>query len=326
MVKDGKTVRHVFILNPKAGKKQTALNLVPQIEAFFKRYPMEYTVHITTAKGEATAFVKEQAALGDPVRFYACGGDGTMQEVASGMAGAPQAELACIPCGSANDFIRLFPHKQRFYELSSQIMGTAVPMDAIRCNGSLSLNLCSMGMDAEVATRMSKYKHLPFVSGPMAYQLAVARTFLGKLGQPLRVVMETTDGIVERRDRYLFALAANGQYYGGGYHGSPQSVPDDGLLDFVLVRKLSHFNVLRFLGTYKRGEHLSLPCCETFRGTAMKVYADTPASVNADGECFRDTSVEFSLLPQAISFVMPAENTEELLKNYEMSGKCAVTP
>lgn len=313
-------MRHVFILNPAAGKKKSALSLLPELKAFFEKYDLEHVIHVTSAPGEATELALRETEAGDAVRLYACGGDGTLLEVATGMADAPNAELACVPCGSANDFIRFMPNADRFRNIAALVAGTARKLDAIRCNDKLSLNLCCMGLDANVGARMVKYKHLPCVSGPMAYNLALVDTFFRPLGQRLRVVMDTVQGKVERVGDFMFALAANGQYYGGGYHGSPLSQPDDGLLDFILVKKISHLRVLQILGKYKRGEHLGLDCCESFRGTSMEVYADEPAVVNADGECVETTQVRFEIIPAAISFVFPSEDPEEMLKNYEMSG------
>lgn len=319
-------MRHIFILNPAAGKHQDALALRPQIEAFFRDHPMDYTVYETSAPNEATAITRRECQKGDAVRFYACGGDGTLSEVAIGMADAPHAELACVPCGSANDLLRFMPNKERFWDITAQILGTARKVDAISCNGMLSMNICSLGVDADVAARMVRYKHLPLVSGPMAYNLALVDTFLRPLGQRLRIVMQTENGTVEREGDYMFALAANGQYYGGGYHGSPRSQIDDGLLDFILVEKVSHLKMLTILGKYKRGEHLDLACCESFRGTAMDVYADTPAVTTVDGECFEDTHVRFEILPASISFVFPCENTDEMLKKCKNTAICQDTP
>ncbi len=315
-------MRHVFILNPAAGKHQSALTIVPEIEAFFKRYPMQYAIHTTTAPGEATEMARTEAAKGDAVRVYACGGDGTLLEVASGVVGLDNAELACIPCGSGNDFVRLWPEETRFRDIALQVMGTAQKLDAIRCNGKLSLNLCSMGLDANIADRMAQYKHLPLVSGSMAYNLALVKEFCRPIGQKMKIVMDTVGGKVEREGEYLFALAANGQYYGGGYHGAPLSQPDDGVLDFILIKKISHLRVLTILGKYKRGEHMDLDCCESFRGTSMTVSAEKPLVYNTDGECDHATQVEFSVLPSAISFVVPAASPDELLKNYEISENC----
>ncbi len=312
-------MKHVFILNPVAGKNQSSLQLKPLISSFFEAHrTLEHEIHITTHAGDATEYAKKVTAEGE-TRVYACGGDGTVLEVLNGIAGAPHAELACVPCGSGNDFIRSFPRKERFHDLKALITGQAQHMDLIRCDGRYSLNMCSMGMDANVADRMVQYKRLPLVNGPMAYNLAIVRTFFGRLSQKLRVVMETERGRVERVGNYLFALAANGQYYGGGYHGSPRSTPNDGLLDFVLIKDISHLKVLAFLGKYKNGQHLDLSCCESFRGTKMQVTAEEPAVVTADGECFRTDNVTFEIVPQAVSFVVPTAEAGELLKNREIS-------
>ncbi len=312
-------MRHIFILNPAAGKQQSALALQPQIEAFFAEYHEEYRVYITERPDHATEIVQKELESGEPTRFYACGGDGTVLEVVQGLAGVAHAELACLPRGSGNDFLRIFPERDLFDDLKAVILGEAKPVDGILCNGKWALNVCSMGMDADVANRMVRYKHLPLVSGPMAYNLALVQTFLSPLGQELRIVMETENGTVEREGKYMFALAANGQYYGGGYHGSPLSEPDDGLLDFVLVSKISHLKILSVLNLYKTGQHLNLSFCEHFRGTKMQVQAKTPACVTKDGECFTSTVVSFEVVPNAIRFVYPTDKAEELLRNYKNS-------
>ena len=314
-------MRHVFILNPAAGKNKKALDLIPRIEQVCQNHNLDFTVYTTTHPRHATELSQYEAQKGDAVRLYACGGDGTLLEVASGIGDAANAELVCVPCGSANDFIRFFPDSERFSNLEALVLGTARRIDAILCNGKLSLNVCSIGMDADVANRQKRYKHLPFVSGPMAYNLAVAQTFFSPFGKYLHVIMETENGKVERVGKYLFALAANGQYYGGGYHGSPQSRPDDGMLDFVLVATKNHFNVFPFLKRYKSGNHLGTAGVESFRGTKMTVYAQKPTVCNVDGECFADTQVTFELLPGALSFVFP----NEMLKNCEISEKYQIT-
>lgn len=315
-------MRHVFILNPAAGKNKKALNLMPHITAVCKKHNFDYTILTTAYPHHATELAQQEVQKGNPVRLYACGGDGTLLEVATGIGDAPHAELACVPCGSGNDFVRYFQQQgAHFDDLEALVHGTARQIDAILCNGKLSLNACSIGMDADVANRQKQFKHLPFVSGSMAYNLAIVQTFFSPFGKQLHVVMETENGKVERVGKYLFALAANGQYYGGGYHGSPLSKPDDGLLDFVLVGTKNHLNVFPFLKRYKNGNHLGTAGVEAFRGTKMTVYAQKPTVCNADGECFADTQVTFELLPKALSFVFP----DEMLKNCEISEKYQIT-
>ena len=299
-------MRHVFILNPAAGKHHRALDLVPRIKAYFAAHPADYLLHETTAPGEATAFVRQCCAEGVPTRFYACGGDGTLIETAAGLRGCAHAELTAIPCGSANDYIRSFGDEEAFHDLPRLIGGTVREVDGIRCGDYLALNICAMGMDANVAYKMTRYKHLPLVSGPMAYQLAVLDVFCHRFGRRQRVVMDTPEGEITREGVYLFSLAASGQYYGGGYHAAPTAQPDDGLLDFVLVDCITRPKIPGFLKRYRAGTHLSMPIVQHFRGTRMQVFCDEPTVVTADGECFTDTHIVFELAEKAFRFAVPA--------------------
>lgn len=298
-------MRHVFIVNPAAGKTRKAIALIPAIEAYFEEHGGEYAIRETTAAGNATHIAREECEKGGAVRIYACGGDGTLTETAAGIPACSSAELAVVPCGSANDYIRSFGTEADFFDLPSLIEGTASPVDGIRCGNYLSLNICAMGMDALVAWKMVRYKHWPLVSGPMAYKLAVLDVLCHRIGCKLRVVMDTPDGEVTREGDFLFSLAASGQYYGGGYHAAPLSKPNDGLLDFVLVRKVGKLKILGLLKKYRAGEHLDLPICEHLRGTLMRVFCDKPTPVTADGECFANTEIAFELVKNAFNFVIP---------------------
>ena len=249
--------------------------------------------------------MEEYCAAGEPVRFYACGGDGTLSETLAGMGHCPHAQVTNIPCGSANDFLRMFPHSEAFADLQQVVDGVCVPMDGVLCNGAMAFNICSLGMDADVASRMVKFKRLPLVSGPMAYRLGVAETFFHRFGRDLTVRMYTEQGVVEKKGRFLFALAANGQYYGGGYHGAPLANPCDGLLDFVLVDVISRFKILSFLSRFSAGKHIGTKGCYFVQGTKMEVESVKPAAINNDGECRMSEKVVFEVLAKAVNFVIP---------------------
>lgn len=299
-------MKHVFILNTVAGKHNDAGALVPEIEAFFaanKEYGTPEIV-FTEAPGHATAIACDACADGTPVRLYACGGDGTIAEVLQGMHDRPHAQLACVPCGSGNDYLRLFPDRD-FKSIPALVSGTPHRVDLISCGDAVSLNIACMGMDADVAAKMVKYKRLPLVNGSMAYNLAIADVFFHRIGKDLTITIDSLHGEVKREGRYFFALAASGQYYGGGYHGAPMARPDDGILDFVLVKAMSRLEVLKFLPQYKKGTFLDCPYVEHFRGTAMRVHCDEGAVVALDGECFTGTDMHFALSDHTVSFVLP---------------------
>ena len=299
-------MRHVFILNPAAGKKDRTEELREQIEAYFAAHPDKvYYIRTTDGIGSATRLAAEECAQDGAVRLYACGGDGTLQETANGIPlDRADVELAVIPCGSGNDYVRTFGG-EAFRELADVIEGEAVSVDAIHCGDRISLNIASIGLDAAVGHKMQKYKNWPAVSGSMAYNIAVVDVICHPIGVDMTIEMDTEAGVVCRHGKYLMTLAANGRFYGGGYQGAPTAEMNDGLLEFVLVKKISRFKIPFVLGKYKAGAHEGVECIETIRGTAMRVQAVKPMMCNIDGECFATDTISFRILPDAYRFVLP---------------------
>ena len=316
-------MKHIFILNPVAGKSRMALEFRGKIDAYFARHPeMEYAIRLTDSKGAATRIAQEECAKGEPIRLYACGGDGTLQETANGIpVNCDHIELAVIPCGSGNDYVRTFGGRDRFLDVPDLIEGSAIPVDAIQCGEFLSLNIAAMGMDAAVADKMLKYKHLPGVSGSMAYNLAIVDVFCHPIGESMEIQIDGVDGPIHRSGRYLMTLAANCQYYGGGYRGAPKAVENDGVLDFILVKKIPRVQIPLILGKYKAGDHESLSCLEHLRGYSMHVKADKPAVCTVDGECFTTDSIDFTVIPDAFRLVLPASLYAERIKAGKIRSK-----
>lgn len=306
-------MRHVFLLNPVAGKGQQVLEVEKEIVTYFSAHPeLEYRLIRTDSVGAATRIAQEELAAGDKIRLYACGGDGTLQEMAAGIPfGAANVEITVIPCGSGNDFVRMYGGKEPFLNLDELINGIACPVDAVDCGDRVSLNIASIGMDASVGYKMQRYKNWPGVSGSMAYNLAVVDVFCHPIGVKMDIEVESELGTVKRSGKYLMTLAANGQYYGGGYCGAPKAVANDGLLEFVLVKKISRFRVPKFLSKYKAGRHEGIDCIERIPGTSMKVRAAKPMVCNVDGECFESETMTFKVVPNAFRLILPLSVVKE---------------
>ncbi len=305
-------MRHIFIVNPAAGKNAPATALVPRIREVCEAHGCRYEILETTAPLEAITLCREAIlAAGETVRLYACGGDGTLLEVMTAIEPGSDTELAHIPCGSGNDFVRMLGGAQPYLDLEAMVTAKAYSIDGILCTygegeSRCSLNVAATGMDAEVAYHMAKFKRWPLVSGSMAYNLALVKVFFGRLGCRLTVEMETEKGKVKADGNFLFALCANGEYYGGGYHGVPTAVPDDGVLDFVLVEKMSRLRILRLLPKYKKGTHKGECGVNFYRGTAIRVQADRVMPVTLDGECVLTDRFCATVQKDAYRFVMPA--------------------
>jgi len=300
-------MRYVFILNPTAGKKNAYYSIFPSIQKYFDANGLECVCHITKKPMHALELANMEGAKGDPVRIYAIGGDGTLSETAAGAMGKNHVEIGIIPCGSGNDYIKTFGKVESFLSIESQMSAPSHSVDMIRSGEQYSINLCSIGLDAKVGYNMSHFKKIPFVSGSMAYNFAMIKTLFGKIGDQLEI---TIDDDKKYEGNYVFALAGSGKYYGGGFCGAPQAIPDDGLLDFILIKKPPLRQIPALIPIYKSGGHIDskrfkdiLTFC---RGKKMEVKALRPAIANLDGECHIIDKIDFEVVPNCVRFIVPA--------------------
>ncbi|MBQ6569579.1 MAG: diacylglycerol kinase family lipid kinase [Clostridia bacterium] len=299
-------MRYVFIINPKAGKKNPYKKVFPRLKKICEENGLNYSCHLTKGTGHATELARMEAEKGDSVRIFACGGDGTLTETANGIIGFDNAELGAIPCGSGNDYIKSFEGVD-FSDYMSNILGTAKKVDAIKVNDKYALNICSLGVDAMVAYRMVMFKRWPLVSGHMAYTLALLVTVLGKISTKFDIEI---DGQPTYSGKTTLALGASGKCYGGGYWGAKKAVVDDGLLDCVILKKIPKIKLAGLLAKYKVGEHFDDPAFKKIliykHGKTMTLKCKKPTVLNFDGECVKTDRVDLELVPSALNFVVPS--------------------
>ncbi len=307
-------MRYVFIINPAAGKGRTVKKLGLEIAEYCSLNKLEYSVQITKAPGDAKRFSYEHAIKGDQVTIFLAGGEGTVFEALNGVMGFDNVILAVIPIGSANDFLKYFPKEKKsaFRDLDDQISGKPVKMDVIKAGEYYCLNGCSAGMDAIVAKYMSNFRRLPLVSGSMAYNLAIVKCFLGKIGCRLNL---NADGKDLGTKECLFAVVANGPAYGGGFLAAPNAVPFDGKLNFTIVDGIGKLKILRFIGRYKKGQVEGLNFVHGSVGEKFSIRSATKVPINLDGEIFEYDSMDFEIIKSGVKFLIPSSLVNSLLKN-----------
>lgn len=299
-------MKHVFVINPAAGQGKCLDFIKPKIEEVCKKYAVDYEIYITTDKGDGQRYVKERAASGEELRFYACGGDGTLYEIVNGAYGFKNAQVAVVPLGSGNDFIRLFGTEDDFLKLDDLVNGVPVELDVIKCDDEIAINQCSMGMDAEVCAMQGKIKKLPLVTGEGAYYIGCLYALLKKFKNRFRISVD--GGEAFERD-CLFCVSGNSRWYGGGFKAAPLAFPDDGMLDFIIVEsKFGRLKLTSLLNKYKRGEHLEWDVCDFRSGKKLTIHSDKLAAVNVDGECKYVNDTSFELVEKGITFVVPAKS------------------
>jgi YegS/Rv2252/BmrU family lipid kinase len=299
-------MKYVFIVNPVAGNAKLIAERKEEIAQLCLLHSVECEFLYTERIGHAAELARAAAQEEQPVRIFACGGDGTLSEAANGIAGMENAELGCIPCGSGNDFIKTFAEKEQFLDFENYLFSPSTAIDTIDADGKCCINIASLGLDANICNLASMYIRAGKYQGSKAYDKAMVRSIFGKRANTLKITIddkETFEG------SYMFSLAANGVCYGGGYYGAPMANPCDGQLDFVLIKNTPLLKLPFLIGSYKDGTYVGKrkyrKLATIRRGAKMHIEAKEKAIVNIDGECEAVNSVTFEIRPQSLRFVLP---------------------
>ncbi len=293
---------HLFIINPAAGSRDQTESYRRKIRQVCERNGLAYRIEVSAAPGECRRIANEAARTGEDYRIYACGGDGTLNEVVSGAAGYDNVAVTHFIGGSGNDFVKIFHNAEPFRNLEQLLDCKETRFDLMRCNDDYALNICSVGLDARIGTDVAHYKRLPLLSGFRAYALsAVINTIRGIAEHyVVQINGETIDA------EQTFVCVCNGRYYGGGFNPVPEADPCDGLLDVLLVKKVSRIQVLQVVGKYKNGRYRELPeLVRHVRTRSVKIVCDRPSCVNLDGELRTAQEVTIRLAEEKLRFFYP---------------------
>lgn len=295
-------MRHLFIINPAAGKKETTALLEKKLAAL----PFEYEVVYTKRAGDARDIARAAAERGESVRIYACGGDGTLNEVVNGAAGYDNVAITCVPKGTGNDFLKVFGDDYRtlFYDLEALAEGPQTPFDLMDCNGHLGIDVVCSGVDARIADDVHRYKDWPFVSGMGAYCLALLENVLFKgVSRPMKLQMQD----LRWEGETSLLCICNGRHYGGGFNPVPEAMPDDGVLDMLVIPKISLFTLARLVGKYAKGRYKDYPDVIWARHGEGATFSSEEEMVTVvDGEVLRGKEFTVRLSDKRINFFFPA--------------------
>lgn len=296
-------MKQVFIINSQsAAKKRKALMEAIRTSAFGENAIIEVTDHVGHARELAQRYAAKEPAL----RIYACGGDGTLHEIINGVLDHSNVQIAILPIGTGNDFIKAFPayHIEDFLCLDNYRDAQLVRSDVLMVDDQASINTVSAGLDVKVAYHVDKFKQLPFVRGVLPYFLGLLVSMMGPISEDLVVEI---DGKEETIRDYLFVVAGNGRCYGGGYCPSPKARIDDGWLDYCLIRKVSRARILTLSGKYKNGTHLAYKAfVRDGRAKTMQIKTGgRRIRLNLDGELYETNDPRITLVEQKILLALP---------------------
>lgn len=300
-------MKHIFIINPKSGKKDSTLT----ISNFLKENycDLDYIIYNTKAVNDATNYVKKKCEENeDEITFYACGGDGTLNEVINGAAGYNDVYVTVYPCGSGNDFVKAFGKENYFNDLHNIINGEVKKIDLLNVNGRLTTNMANLGFDASVAFNMQKFKKWPLITGKGAYNISLIYSLIFNMKHQCEIIIDD-EKVFE--GKMLLTAAGNGVCCGGSYYCLPQAQIDDGYIDAVFIKKISRIKFLMMVGKYKDGSYINDEKYKKYvtlkKCKKIKLISNKDIAYSLDGECSVNKQFDISIEPQAINFIIPKQ-------------------
>ncbi len=295
-------MKHVFIINPAAGSRDRTEGYREKIDSVCQAKGLDYEIAVSNAPGNCTELAREAAKTGEEIRIYSCGGDGTLNEIVAGVAGFSNASVTMFAGGSGNDFIKIFDQTEPFQDLERLLDCEEAQFDLIQCNDSLGLNITSVGLDARIGTDVANYKRLPLLPGFRAY--AVSAIVNTVRGVSEHYVVEINGERIDGEQTLI--CACNGRFYGGGFNPVPDADPADGILDVLLVKKVTRLKILKVIGKYKNGRYAEYPdLIRHFRTDRVKIICDCPTSINLDGELRTAQEIDISVAKEKLRFFYP---------------------
>lgn len=296
-------MKHLFIVNPIAGGTDHTEQVRAKVEKAFAERGGEFEIYVTRAPMDATDKILAEAATGEELRVYACGGDGTFNECICGAAQLPNVALCPFPTGTGNDFCRMFGEESElFRELDTLLDGDTRPIDLINCNGRWCSNIASVGIDARIGTDVHKYSHLPLIGGAAGYVVSAMVNMFKGISRNMYIKC----GDYYAEGQHTLIAVCNGRFYGGGFNPTPGARPDDGELDFIIVRKVSIFTFARLIGKYAKGRADEFTKYVThLRGQQIEIGFDEDEVINLDGEAMFSSRVCMNLVPGAARLIVP---------------------
>ena len=298
-------MKHIFIINPTAGKTDSRQKIYDMAESLRQKHGLDVQCILTKKQGHATELAKKLCGTGEALRFYACGGDGTVNEVANGIIGYDNAAMTVIPVGTGNDFLKNFgDDMEKFRDAENLWDGPQFPMDAIDVNGRVALTIACSGIDARVARDVHKYSESPLLDGKGSYIYSLAVNFLFKgIGTHWTI---TLDDVTTEGDWSLVSVC-NGRYYGGGFMPVAEARMDDGVLNTLVVREVNRRTFLKFVGPYSRGEYAKFPeYAHCSCPKVVHIHSEKPDIVTClDGESVVNSDVTIKLHDKKLNFFGP---------------------
>jgi YegS/Rv2252/BmrU family lipid kinase len=298
----------LVIVNPNAGRRRGLVDW-DRISGHFDDHGLKYVPVFTERPGHATEIVVRHVEDGGYRRIIVVGGDGTMNEAVNGIFAQKRFKttditLGMITVGTGNDWGRMFGIPADYGEAVKvltrnqtfiQDAGIVRYRNRDEPEKRYFVNIAGMGFDAEVTRKSNRLKE----KGKGGILLYFMNIFTSLINFRHVEALINVDGrnVVNK----VFSMNVGiCRYNGGGMIQAPNAIPDDGLFDMTVIRKLSKTNVILSLKMLYNGTIHKHPKVDIYTGKSIRVESRDTIRLETDGESLGHTPIEFSIIPRSV--------------------------
>lgn len=290
-------MKYVFILNQFSLKNDTN-KMIDNIEKACKKRKINYKIEVNNNDISTEDILKKYKKSKNII--MAVGGDGTINRVLNGLVGTKNI-LGYIPHGTGNDF----------YRANREVLNKGInTIDLVKINNKYFINIACFGIDAVIGNN-SEIIHSKIIPKKYRYNFGLLVNFIKY--KPRNFIVSINNK--SYKDEYTTIVVCNARYYGGGYRVSPNSRLDDGLLEVLLVKKTTKYDMAKLIGSMKNAFHLNSPKVQLFQTKELTIKTDSKISSNIDGEELTDNTFNIKLIPNGIDIYYDQELIDDIIIN-----------
>lgn len=287
--------RLALVVNPAAAGGKVARSLAEAIAAL-DAAGADYRVTETRDLAHACQLAEEAAKDGEAV--VAVGGDGLVGCLAGALRNAP-VPLGIVPGGRGNDFARVLGIPKAVPEAIAVIRaGHERLVDVADADGQPFVGIASLGFDSD-ANRIANETRL--IKGNLVYVVAALRALAAWKHATFTVAVDGEEHTV----RGYSVAVGNSRAYGGGMFLIPHAELDDGRLDVFLSAEASKLSFLKGVPKVFKGTHVETPSVSFLSGEVVRVDADRPFTVYADGDPIGELPITVRVTPRCLRVIVP---------------------
>lgn len=276
----------MIIVNPSSGGGKS-LDILPDIDRIVTDMGAKPDIRISKSPEDATQIALSAAGCSYD-RVIVVGGDGSINMVASGIAGS-KTVLGIIPAGIGNDFFRMLEIEGDLeYICKIAVKGDPIATDIGKINNKLFFNMAGIGFDSLIDESLKKQKNK---LGLAAYLLAVYQHLKKYPCNEIKIRVDS----YERDEDALMLAVGIGRSTGSGFRLTPSAKINDGKFDVCLIKYAKPLRITSMLHRIFKGTHVRIPEVEMYRCRQLEIYSSKPLPIQYEGETASDSIGKISI-------------------------------